>query len=44
MQIIPSVLGKLLHDKDRAKSGRVMNTMMQMQKIDIAKLQQAHEG
>ena len=43
-QIIPSVLGKLLHDKDPAKSGRVMQAMMQMKKIDIAKLQQAYEG
>jgi predicted 3-demethylubiquinone-9 3-methyltransferase (glyoxalase superfamily) len=43
-QIIPTVLGKLLHDKDRAKSGRVMNAMMQMRKIDIAALQKAYDG
>jgi predicted 3-demethylubiquinone-9 3-methyltransferase (glyoxalase superfamily) len=30
--------------RDRAKSGRVMNAMMQMQKIDIAALQKAYDG
>ena len=42
-QIIPSVLGKLLHDKDREKAGRVMKAMLQMDKIDIMRLQQAHD-
>ena len=40
-QIIPSVLGELLQDKDAAKSNRVMQAMLQMQKIDIKALQQA---
>ena len=43
-QVIPTVLGDLLGDKDAAKSGRVMQAMMQMSKIDIAKLQEAHRG
>jgi predicted 3-demethylubiquinone-9 3-methyltransferase (glyoxalase superfamily) len=43
-QVIPTILGKLLHDKDPAKSGRVMNAMMQMQKIDIAALQKAYNA
>jgi predicted 3-demethylubiquinone-9 3-methyltransferase (glyoxalase superfamily) len=43
-QIIPSVLGKMLADKDPAKSGRVMKAMLQMDKIDIKKLKQAYEG
>ena len=43
-QIIPPVLGELLSDKDRAKTNRVMQAMLQMSKIDIAKLKQAHEG
>ncbi len=43
-QIIPSILGKLLGDKDRAKANRVMQAMLQMKKIDIAKLQQAYHG
>ena len=43
-QIIPSVLPKLLNDPDREKANRVMQAMLQMQKIDVAKLQQAYEG
>jgi len=43
-QIIPTVLGQLLQDKDRAKAGRVMQAMMQMTKIDIAGLRRAYEG
>jgi predicted 3-demethylubiquinone-9 3-methyltransferase (glyoxalase superfamily) len=42
-QIIPTVLGKLLGDKDRARANRVMQAMLQMDKIDIAKLKQAYE-
>ncbi|SPE44521.1 3-demethylubiquinone-9 3-methyltransferase [Candidatus Sulfotelmatobacter sp. SbA7] len=42
-QIIPSVLGKLLQDKDAAKAPRVMQAMLKMNKIDIAVLQQAYE-
>ena len=41
-QIIPTALGRLLHDKDAAKSQRVMRAMMQMGKIDIAGLEQAY--
>jgi len=43
-QIIPSVLGKLLQDKDAAKANRVMKAMMQMDKIDIKRLKQAYGG
>lgn len=42
-QIIPSVLGELLGDKDPEKSARVMQAMMQMVKLDIAGLKQAYE-
>lgn len=42
-QIIPSVLGKLLQDKDPAKAKRVMQAMLQMDKIDIKGLQQAYD-
>jgi predicted 3-demethylubiquinone-9 3-methyltransferase (glyoxalase superfamily) len=42
-QIIPTTLGRLLHDKDPAKSQRVMQAMMRMNKIDIAGLQDAYE-
>jgi predicted 3-demethylubiquinone-9 3-methyltransferase (glyoxalase superfamily) len=40
-QIIPSLLGTLLGDKDAAKAQRVMQAMLQMNKIDIKGLQQA---
>ncbi|MCU1312240.1 MAG: hypothetical protein JWO20_3365 [Candidatus Angelobacter sp.] len=43
-QIIPSVLGKLLRDKDRVKANRVMQAMLQMNKIDIKRLEQAYAG
>jgi len=42
-QIIPSVLGKLLQDKDAGKAKSVMNAMLQMNKIDIKGLQQAYD-
>ena len=42
-QIIPSVLGKMLADKNPRKSQSVMKAMLQMDKIDFAKLKQAYE-
>ena len=42
-QIIPSVLGRLMGDKDRTKAGRVIQAMLQMEKIDIRGLQQAYD-
>jgi predicted 3-demethylubiquinone-9 3-methyltransferase (glyoxalase superfamily) len=42
-QIIPTILGKLLRDKDAAKAQRVMQAMLQMKKIDIARLKQAYD-
>ena len=42
-QVIPSVLGPMLHDKDPVKAKRVMNAMLQMNKIEIKGLQQAYE-
>ena len=42
-QIIPSVLGKMLQDKDGKKAKRVMEAMLQMGKIDINRLQQAYD-
>ena len=43
-QIIPTVLNKLLQDKDPDKSKRVMNAVLQMKKIDIEGLQKAYKG
>jgi predicted 3-demethylubiquinone-9 3-methyltransferase (glyoxalase superfamily) len=40
-QIIPSVLGELLADKDPTKSRRVMQAMLKMTKLDIDALRQA---
>jgi predicted 3-demethylubiquinone-9 3-methyltransferase (glyoxalase superfamily) len=41
-QVVPDVLSQLLSDKNSEKAGRVMKSMLQMKKIDIAALQQAH--
>lgn len=41
-QIIPTVLGELLQDEDADKANRVMKAMLQMSKIDIADLEEAH--
>ena len=40
-QITPTILPKLLQDKDPAKAKRVMEAMMKMVKIDIPKLEEA---
>jgi predicted 3-demethylubiquinone-9 3-methyltransferase (glyoxalase superfamily) len=42
-QIIPTVLGEMLQDKNAEKSKRVMQAMLQMDKIDIAGLKKAYE-
>jgi predicted 3-demethylubiquinone-9 3-methyltransferase (glyoxalase superfamily) len=43
-QIVPTVLGKLMTDGDRAKAKRVGDAMLRMVKLDVAKLQAAAEG
>jgi predicted 3-demethylubiquinone-9 3-methyltransferase (glyoxalase superfamily) len=43
-QVVPEQLPRLLGDADRAKAGRAMNAMMQMGKIDIAKIEEAAKG
>ena len=40
-QIVSTALPKLLMDPDRAKANRVMQAMMQMKKLDIARLEEA---
>jgi predicted 3-demethylubiquinone-9 3-methyltransferase (glyoxalase superfamily) len=40
-QIIPTILGQLLGDKDPQRAKRAMQAMLQMSKLDINKLQQA---
>jgi predicted 3-demethylubiquinone-9 3-methyltransferase (glyoxalase superfamily) len=43
-QIVPSVLIEMMKDPDPQKSQRVMEAMLQMTKIEIARLKQAYEG
>jgi len=43
-QVSPRILGEMLADKDAAKAARVMNAMMEMDKIDIAALERAAKG
>lgn len=43
-QVVPSILAELMTSEDKAKSGRVMNAVMQMKKIDIQTLKEAFEG
>jgi predicted 3-demethylubiquinone-9 3-methyltransferase (glyoxalase superfamily) len=43
-QIVPTIIFKLISDKDPAKAGRTMQAMMKMVKLDIATLKRAHEG
>ena len=40
-QIVPKVLSRLMGSKDARKSGRVMQALLQMKKIDIKTLEQA---
>jgi predicted 3-demethylubiquinone-9 3-methyltransferase (glyoxalase superfamily) len=41
-QIVPAILRRMLQDPDAAKSGSVMKALLQMKKLDIARLQQAY--
>jgi predicted 3-demethylubiquinone-9 3-methyltransferase (glyoxalase superfamily) len=43
-QIVPNALGRMLGDQDAAKSKRAMNAMLQMDKLDLKRLQQAYNG
>src|SRR5437868_14646188 len=43
-QVSPVVLGEMLANPDKAKAARVMNAMMEMDKIDIAALEKAYAG
>jgi predicted 3-demethylubiquinone-9 3-methyltransferase (glyoxalase superfamily) len=43
-QVVPTALHRLLSDPDRQKANRVMQAMLQMKKLDIAKLEQAGRG
>ena len=43
-QIVPKALGGLLGGPDPAAAGRVMQSMLQMNKIDLATLERASKG
>jgi predicted 3-demethylubiquinone-9 3-methyltransferase (glyoxalase superfamily) len=43
-QIVPTVLAKMLQDKDKKKVGRVTEAFLKMKKFDIATLKQAYKG
>ena len=43
-QVVPAELGKLMSAKDPARASRVMQALLQMKKLDIAKLQRAADG
>ena len=41
-QIVPTVLSDMIQDKDADKTNRVMQAILQMKKLDIARLQEAY--
>lgn len=43
-QVVPSVLEKMMYDKDKIKTERVMKTLMTMTKLNIAELERAFDG
>ena len=43
-QIVPTVLGEMMRDPDRARAKRVAEAMLKMVKLDIAGLQAAYTG
>jgi predicted 3-demethylubiquinone-9 3-methyltransferase (glyoxalase superfamily) len=43
-QVVPTILGEMLQDRDPEKPKRVMAALMKMKKLDIAGLRKAYEG
>lgn len=43
-QVTPTIMGDFMSDKDPEKSKRVMEAMMQMDKLEIEPLKRAYEG
>ena len=43
-QVVPTILGKLITDRDSAKASRVIQAVMGMKKLDIAGLKKAYAG
>src|SRR5262245_19117561 len=42
-QVVPTVLARMLQDKDRTRADKGMKAMLQMKKLDIAELERAYE-
>jgi predicted 3-demethylubiquinone-9 3-methyltransferase (glyoxalase superfamily) len=43
-QVVPTALIEMMSDPDQKKSGRAMQAMLQMKKLDIAELNRAFAG
>ncbi|MBM4170219.1 MAG: hypothetical protein FJ215_13840 [Ignavibacteria bacterium] len=43
-QIVPAVLGKMMQDKDPAKSENVIKALLHMKKLNIEALKRAYDG
>jgi predicted 3-demethylubiquinone-9 3-methyltransferase (glyoxalase superfamily) len=43
-QIVPTVLGDMMKDSNRARAKRVAEAMLKMVKLDIEGLKKAYEG
>lgn len=43
-QVVPEQLQRMLQDKDREKTERVMKAMMKMKKLDLQQLEDAYNG
>jgi predicted 3-demethylubiquinone-9 3-methyltransferase (glyoxalase superfamily) len=43
-QIVPEALGEMLQDTDAERRERVMKVLLEMGKLDIARLKQVYEG
>jgi predicted 3-demethylubiquinone-9 3-methyltransferase (glyoxalase superfamily) len=43
-QVVPSQLNEMLQSSDSAAAKRAMEAMLQMKKLDVAKLREAYEG
>ena len=42
-QIVPTVVGKMMQDKDAEKANKVMQAILQMQKLNMKRLTQAYD-
>jgi len=43
-QVVPTALGQMLADPDRARAARAMTEMLKMKKLDLPALKRAYEG